>query len=107
MLKYIAYIKNSLLTEIYKECGELYNSGVDFIIREISKDHDLNGTVVCMEFTQTETHGRSDSLENLINKVFSRQFYVKHDPYTGLVKLHIEGAVIAPLNHSFDSDEYL
>lgn len=107
MLKYIAYIKNGLLTEIYKECSELYNSGVNFIIREISKEHDLGGTVVCMEFIQLETHGRSDSLENLINKVFSRQFYVEHDPYAGLVKLHIEGSVIAPLNHSFDSAEYL
>ena len=107
MLKYIAYIKDDLLTDIYLECGELYQSGLNFIIREISKEHDLKGTVVCMEFKFFEGHQTTDSIETLINKVFSRQFEVKVDPESGLTKLHIQGSIIAPLNATFDTFEYL
>jgi len=107
MIKFIAYIKNNVLTDIYRECGELYSSGLGFTIMEISKEHELDGTVVSMEFKRLENFGISDSLDNVINRIFGNQFQVKLDPQSGLFKLHIGESIIAPMSFKLDDVEYL
>ena len=107
MLKYITYVNNRLLTEIYLACSELYQSGVDVIINEISKEIELEGTVISLEFKRDPNHDTNENFHVLINRVFGNQFYIQHDLGSNLYKLHIGESTIAPMSFKFDDIEYL
>lgn len=107
MLKYITYVNNRLLTEIYLACSELYQSGVDVIINEISKEIELEGAVISLEFKRDPNHDIHESFHILINRVFGNQFYIQHDPGSNLYKLHIGPSIIAPMCFKLDDVEYL
>ncbi len=107
MLKYITYVNNHLLMEIYLACSELYQSGVDVIINEISKEVELKGAVISLEFKQDSNYDLNQNFHILINRVFGNQFYIQHDPGSNLYKLHIGQSIIAPMCFKLDDVEYL
>ena len=107
MLKYITYVNNGLLTEIYFACGELYQSGVKLIIDEISKEIELEGTVISLEFKRNPNYNANENLHVLVNRVFGNQFNIQHDPGSDLYKLHIGESIISPMDFKLDSVEYL
>lgn len=107
MLKYITYVNNRLLREIYYACCELYQSGVNLIINEISKEIELEGTVISLEFKRDPNCGIDQNFHVLINRVFGNQFNIQHDPESNLYKLHIGDSIISPMDFKLDGVEYL
>ena len=80
MLGFITCIPSMILSEIYKDCGELYGSGLDVIITEIYRDsedlkeHGLK--LVAIKFISTHpTDLKEDEVLSLykdkINRVFT------------------------------------
>ena len=108
MLKYVTYLNRNLLTDIYRECGELYNSGLSVIIQEISTELELEGAVIAIEFKHDPGYkGVVRPLDILINEVFGNLFICRFDKHKGEFMLFIDKSVIRPICLNQDDIEYL